>query len=115
MPCGSTGTVTIRPDNSTSSSCVASEPPQSRARCIATQGFPFKPMQIQITSPSMTISSGITTMNVDNFNVIGNSTGPTATVTAPFVSIPIGATLNVGGAQAAGTYTGTTTISVILQ
>lgn len=115
MTCGTPGTVTVNPDNSTATSCVAANAPFSRARCIATQGFPFRPMQIQITSPTFTINSGANTMSVTDFNVIGNAVGPTTTITAPFVSIPIGATLNVGGTQPSGTYTGTLTISVNLQ
>ena len=55
-------------------------------------------------------------MSVTDFNIITNNGGPGATVSAaPFVSIPVGATLNVGATQASGTYTGTFTINVILQ
>lgn len=114
-PCGAAGTVTISPSNSQSTSCVAATAPYSRARCIVTQLFPFRPIQIQITSPSFLISSGGNNMNVNAFNIISDAGGPSTTITAPFVNIPIGATLNVGSTQASGTYTGTFTISVVLQ
>lgn len=116
MTCGSPGTVTVRTDGSSTTSCVAlGGAPVSRARCIATQSFPFRPMQISITASAFTISSGGNTMSVDSFNIITNAGGRTATVTAPFVNIPIGATLNVGGSQATGTYSGSFGISVVLQ
>lgn len=115
MTCGTPGTVTIQPDNSISASCVSANAPYSRARCVATQSFPFRPMQIEITPTSYTITNGTASMSVTDFNIINNGAGPTAVVTAPFVNIPIGATLNVGGTQAAGTYNGTFIISVILQ
>lgn len=115
IPCGAAGTVTVNPDNTTGSTCVTVGGPQSRARCIATQSFPFRPIQISITAGAFSVSNGTTSMNVNGFNIITNAGGCCTTITAPFVSIPIGATLNVGGSQNDGTYTGTFGISAILQ
>lgn len=115
MPCGSPGTVTVRPDNTTGSFCVSSGPPTSRGRCFITQGFPFRPIQISITSPTFLITNGTANMSVNNFNIITNAGGMSTTVTAPFVSVPVGATLNVGSSQASGTYTGSFGVTAVLQ
>ncbi|MCB1532174.1 MAG: DUF4402 domain-containing protein [Alphaproteobacteria bacterium] len=115
MTCGTPGTVTVRPDGSMTSSCVSALGPTTRARCIVTQSFPYKPMQIQISPTTTAINNGGSTMSVTDFNIISNANGPTATRTTPFVSVPIGATLNVGGTQAGGTYNGSFTISVVFQ
>ena len=113
--CGAAGSVTVRPDTSTTSSCVTvGSAPQSRARCVVTQSFPFRPIQVNV-SASATISNGGSTMSVTNFNIVTNAGGTGTTVTAPFLNVPIGATLNVGGSQASGTYTGTFGITAILQ
>lgn len=116
VPCGAAGTVTVRPDNTTASSCVTvGGAPQSRARCIVTQSFPFRPIQISLTAAAQTINDGGgNTMSVTNFNIITNAGGTNTTITAPFVNIPIGATLNVGGTQAEGTYTGTFGVTAVL-
>lgn len=112
-PCGSPGTVTIRPDGSQTSSCVSASVPFVAANCIATPGgFPV-PMRISITAPTFTINNGGASMDVNDFNIITNANGPTATVTTFFTSFRIGATLNVGAAQAGGTYTGSFIVSVI--
>lgn len=115
-PCGAAGTVTIQPDNTPSSSCVTvGGAPQSRARCIVTQTPPTRPIQISVSAATVTISNGTANMNVNGFNIISNAGGCCKTVTAPFVNIPIGATLNVGASQAAGSYSGTFGVTAILQ
>ena len=115
ITCGAAGTVTNRPDGTQASTCVTVGGPISQGRCVATQSFPFRPIQISITAAKFTITSGANSMSVTNFNIITNANGPTATVTAPFVNIPIGATLNVGGSQASGTYSRSFGITAILQ
>lgn len=115
--CGSPGTVTVRPDNTSTSSCVSiGSAPLSRARCVVTQSFPFRPIQVNVSSAA-TIVNGPNTMSVTNFNIITNSggTGYTQPTGGPFLDVPIGATLNVGASQAAGTYTGTFGVTAILQ
>ena len=54
-------------------------------------------------------------MSVTNVNIVTNSGGTGTTVTAPFLNVPIGATLNVGATQASGTYTGALGVTAILQ
>ena len=54
-------------------------------------------------------------MNVNAFNIVTNAGGTGTTITAPFVDVPIGATLNVGASQASGTYTGNFGITAVLQ
>lgn len=114
--CGAAGTVTVRPDNTRALGCVTSiGGPFSRARCTVTQKSPAKAVQISITAGSFTITNGANNMKVTNFNIITNAGGPVATVTANFVNVPIGATLNIGASQAGGNYTGTFGITAVFQ
>ncbi len=116
VPCGAAGTVTVRPDNTKVLGCVTSlGGPHSRARCTITQKAPIRPIQISITAPNFLITNGANNMSVTNFNIITNAGGPNATVTALFVNVPIGATLNVGATQADGVYTGSFGITAVLQ
>ena len=113
--CGAAGTVTVRPDNSSTSSCVTiGGIPQSRGRCSVTQSFPFRPIQVNV-SAAATISNGTSNMNVTSFNIVTNAGGTQTTQTAPFVDVPIGATLNVGASQAEGTYSGTLNVTAVFQ
>ncbi len=115
-PCGAAGTVIVRPDNTRALGCVTSVGgPFSRARCTITQKSPVRPVQISITAASFVITSGANNMNVTNFNIITNAGGPNATITANFINVPIGATLNVGATQAGGLYTGSFGITAVLQ
>lgn len=120
IPCGAAGSVVIRPDGSGAvATCVVmGSAPTSEGRCQITQGFAggFRPMQIDITTPSISITSGGNSMTVNNFNIITNSGGDSYVAPAgPFVDVPIGATLNVGATQASGTYNGTFNVMVTLQ
>lgn len=115
ITCGSPGTVTVRPDNTNTSGCVTVSGPVSRARCVVTQSPPFDPIQISVSAASFNIVNGGNSMSVTNFNIITNSNGRTATRTSAFVDVPIGATLNVGATQAAGTYTGSFGVTAIFQ
>ena len=111
--CGAPGTVIVRPDNSSTPSCVTVSGPISRARCVVTQSFPFRQIQVNVSAAAV-ISSGANTMNVTNFNIVTNGGGTSATATAPFLNVPIGATLNIGGSQAGGTYSGSFNVTAIL-
>lgn len=109
VTCGAAGSVTVRPDGSTTSSCVTvTGSPQSNGRCVVTQPFPPQAVQISVSSPATAITQTSTgaTMNVNSFNLITNAGGPTVTRTAPFINVPLGATLNVGATQASGRYEG---------
>ncbi len=120
IPCGSAGTVILRPDDSgpIASCVVLGSAPTSIGRCIVTQEFDagFRPMQIDVTSSSISLTSGANSMTVNAFNLITNSGGDSVVVPGgPVVDVPIGATLNVGASQSPGTYAGTFTVEVTLQ
>lgn len=116
VTCGAPGTVTVRPDNTTTSSCVTvGGAPQSRAVCAVSQSFPIRPIQINVTSTSVLLNDGGNNMNVNAFNVRTNAGGTITTITGPFFTVPIGATLNVGATQAGGSYSGTVGVTAILQ
>jgi hypothetical protein len=62
-----------------------------------------------ITLPASTTITGPGTMTVDSFTSNPNGTG---TLTGGTSNLLVGATLHVSGAQAAGAYTGTFTVTV---
>lgn len=69
---------------------------------------------LSMSAAAFSVSNGGgDTMSVNNFNLVTNANGPTRTVTMTTnpTLYPFGATLNVGGGQAAGTYTGTFTVN----
>lgn len=117
VSCGTANTVRIDPTGTRSASgCLVVSGPSSRGRCIIKgKFFPVTPMTVSITAPSYNIASGGNKMVVDNFDLNTAAAGPTITVTAFITTVDIGATLNVGASQAAGTYTGAATINVNYQ
>jgi len=72
---------------------------------------------LSMAAASFTVTNGTATMNVNTFNIRTNLGGATETVTltASPGTFPIGATLNVNGAQAVGTYTGNFTVNANYQ
>ena len=73
-------------------------------------------MDVVVTTPSISITSGANSMTVNNFNLITNGGGDSVSLPAqPFVEVPIGATMNVGATQASGSYSGNFTVEVTLQ
>lgn len=116
ITCGAAGTVTVRPDNTNTSSCVTiGSAPLSRGRCTVTQSFPFRPIQVNVSASTTINDGGGNTMSVTSFNIVTNAGGTQHTQTSPFVDVPIGATLNVGASQAGGTYTGSMTVTAVFQ
>lgn len=117
VPCGSANTVRIDPTGTrTASGCLTVSGPSSRGSClIKGKLFPITPMTVSITAPSYNIASGGNKMVVNNFDLNTPAAGPAITVTAFITTVDIGATLNVGAGQAAGTYTGAATINVNYQ
>ncbi len=116
ITCGSAGSVTINADGTSASSCVSVSGPVSAARCIVTQGFPFRPIQFSINGTNFNISNGTANMNVNSFNILTNAGGCcTTTQTVPALNVPIGATITVGATQAAGIYTGSFGVTAVLQ
>lgn len=75
-------------------------------------------VDLAVTATSFTVVNGTAqTMVVDNFNIVSDAGGTAQTVTLPAspTSFNVGATLNVGAAQASGTYTGAYTLSANYQ
>jgi len=77
-------------------------------------------LAIDITGPTKaTISAGANTMTVNAFKIGTKAIGATAFVTTlgaiPASGFRVGGTLNVGAAQAVGSYTGTVTITANYQ
>lgn len=68
---------------------------------------------LSMSSPSFNVSNGGDMMVVNNFNLVTNGGGQTETVTLTSspTTYSLGARLNVGAAQSAGTYTGSYTIN----
>ena len=116
ITCGAAGTVTVRPDNTNTSSCVTiGSAPLSRGRCTVTQSFPFRPIQVNVSASTTINDGGGNSMSVTSFNIVTNAGGTQHTQTSPFVDVPIGATLNVGASQAGGTYSGSMSVTAVLQ
>ncbi len=106
-PCTVAGTETVEPDGSVSKSCVNLMGTQLQGRCLIIGSFfPIKQIQISVTGVPATVTNGTKNMTVKAFNVNGTASGPTITVTAFITVVDIGATLNIAGNQASGTYSG---------
>jgi hypothetical protein len=84
---------------------------------IEIKGTPGKNVIITVTNPTFAVTNGTATMKVSKFDINTNGAGSTNTLnlTAAAIFVPIGATLTVGAAQPAGTYTGSFTVQVIYQ
>ena len=116
VTCGVAGSVTVTPSGTRSmTGCLSSGgAPFSNGRCIVTQSFPFRPIQISVPA-SAVITNGTSSMAINNFNLITDAGGATVTRTAPLVNIPLGADMSVGASQPGGSYSGTVTITATLQ
>ncbi len=68
---------------------------------------------VSMDAPSFTIddAGGGAAMAVDNFNINGAGATTTVLMTASTLELPVGARLNVGGAQLEGVYIGTYTVN----
>lgn len=118
ITCAAGGTVKITPGEvRTPGGCVmVTGAPYSMARCVVTQAFPYKAVQISVTAATYTINNGGgKNMSVNAFNIVTDANGRTYTTTTAFVSVPIGATLNVDPLQTTGSYSGTFTFSAVFQ
>lgn len=120
MPCpASAGTVTINPSNGSASAapgCLVLSPTTTQGRCVVVgQSFPLITMQISITAPAIDLVSGTNKMVLNDFHLQSPGAGPVLTTTTAFLTVNVGATLNVGAAQPGGSYSGTVTVSVNYQ
>ena len=109
--CGSTGTVTIHPDGTYTSSCVDVVFPPTEALCVVTQFLGLQNIVISVDTTSVSISNGSDNMTVDDFNIVSNGNGPTFVTNSTNTEVPIGATVTLSSSQGAGNYSGTFTIS----
>lgn len=117
--CNSTETATISPANAqTTTGCLsASGAPFNRGICTFTN-FTASNFQFSVTATKYNITHTTTTakMQVDNFSCrfqddFGTTTGACTYSASPFfVTINIGADLNVNNPQTAGSYSGTYTV-----
>jgi len=118
VTCGVGGTVKVDPQaNRTTTGCISAMGPSSQGRCLLKGTFfPVTPMVVSMAAATYTISNGAAAhMNVNGFKLATTSGATAVTVTAFQTNINIGATLNVGGPQASGSYSGTSTINVNYQ
>ncbi len=113
---GGAGSVTINTAGTGTYTGVTqvATPPPSEAN-IRIFGDVGSSVVISVTDPTVTVFNGANTMQVDNFQINTNAGGAIETVnmTNATLLVPIGATLNVNAGQAAGSYSGTFTVSVI--
>lgn len=74
-------------------------------------------IDLVMAATSFTVTNGTATMTVNNFNlaVVAGGTAETVTLPASPTTFPVGATLNVGAAQAVGTYTGNYSLTAVYQ
>lgn len=94
---------------------TGSTPTPAVAKVTAEAGFN---VVLDITAPTATIQNlAADTMVISSFNIRTDAGGANEVVNmvGTTVAVPIGATLAVGAAQPAGTYTGTFTLSAAYQ
>jgi hypothetical protein len=74
-------------------------------------------IDLAMTAGPFTVTNGTTNMSVTGFNLVTDAGGTTETITlgASPTTYPVGATLNVGAAQATGTYNGTFSVTAVYQ
>ncbi len=101
----STGTVVLTPAGTRSAtggvSFLAASPGTVTAASFTVSGLAGATYSITLPSGALTITSGANTMTVDSWT---SSPTPTGTLTGGTETLTVGATLNVGASQAAGTY-----------
>ncbi len=105
---GTAGTVTVTPAGARSSVDVDLFGGLPSAASFDVTGAVGQAYSITLPS-STTLTSGGDTMNVDTFN---HDAGGTPTLPGGSDTFNVGATLNVGATQAAGTYSGTFAVTV---
>lgn len=108
----------VRPDGSSSPTggstvtAVGGVPPQAgQVSLIGPTGIPIA---VSIATATVNVNGTAGgTMSVNDFQLNVNTGGvvETFTLTAPTITFPVGATLNVSAGQTAGVYTGTFTLN----
>jgi hypothetical protein len=118
--CGIAGTATLDVGGArTTTGCIsAGSAPTAVPLCtfigtIGTLGSPQ--IQFSVTPGSVAIqNSALNTMKVNNFKCLAGSAACNFTRTALFLSIQIGARLNLGASQPAGSYSGSFTVNYVI-
>ncbi|MEM6780563.1 MAG: DUF4402 domain-containing protein [Pseudomonadota bacterium] len=111
IACGVANPVTVTPTGTISSpNCARGGGPFNNGIFNVVGTIPPVPIQISLSSTFVNLG-GPGTMKVSNFNLVTNAGGTATTITTFNATIPFGATLNVGGTQAAGVYSGTITFN----
>ena len=109
----SVGTVVITPAGARSAtggvSFLAATPGTITAASFTVTGLAAATYSITLPVGAITISSGANNMTVDTWT---SSPTPTGTLTGGTETLTVGATLNVGASQAAGTYISPTPFDV---
>ena len=105
---GTAGTVTVTPAGARSSTDVDLLGGVPSAASFDVTGEGANTYSITLPS-SATLTSGGDTMTIDTFN---HDAGGTPTLSGGSDTFNVGATLNVGATQAAGTYSGTFSVTV---
>lgn len=107
-PTGAAGTVTVTPAGARSSVNVDLLGGVPSASSFDVTGGPGQVYSITLPS-STTLTSGANTMTVDTFT---DDAGPNPSLVGGSDTFNVGATMNVGAAQAEGTYSGTFAVTV---
>ncbi len=101
----SVGTVVLTPAGARSAtggvSFLAATPGTITAASFTVTGLAAATYSITLPAAALTITSGANTMTVDTWT---SSPTPTGTLTGGTETLTVGATLNVGASQPAGTY-----------
>lgn len=114
--CGGGSTATIYPDGTRGvTGCLTGGAgPYSNGLCTVSQSFPFQNIQISVPAGAViTRTAGTQTMPLNSFNLVTNGNGSVYSTTAPFASIPVGATVNAGASPVSGTYQGSITVNAV--
>ncbi len=118
VTCGAASTAVLTPSGNRSvSGCLTTGgAPFNNASCNVSQSFPFQLIQISVPANSqITRTAGTETMPLVSFNIVTDANGPTYTTSLPFITVPIGATLQVGASPTGGDYQGQFTVNAVFQ
>ncbi len=113
VPTGTDGTVTVTPAGAISSVNVDLFGGFPAAAAFTVTGASAQAYVITLPSSTILTDGGGSTMTVGPVPAFTDDAGPTPTLDgAGNATVNVGATLHVGGAQVAGTYSGTFTVTV---
>lgn len=103
-------------ESSSSTQTITISPGDSGAATFQIDGEPNDTVTVSIDESSISLNSGSNSMTVNAFTVGGSSCSNGAGTfdgSGNLDTCTVGATVNVAGGQAAGSYSGTATLSVV--